>query len=193
MFYYFAASLSELYMDQDQKFNFYKEIYFSEIEQKQHLTRNTRIPLTFLTAVYTVYAFFISNFSSLLVSHFTFIIFLLFGLTSLYFTIKSTYYLYKALAGGFEYFYLTSANEMLKHELLLAERMKSDGTYTPELLDKIFFAQLKGKITEATTKNQINNKGRSKLLVKSIKNTIFRLVLTFAATVPFFINLAQKA
>ncbi|MBC6400246.1 MAG: hypothetical protein GDA37_04385 [Ekhidna sp.] len=82
----------------DDRYNFYKDQYFFELQRKQNLAFNLSIPIGFLTIIFSSYAYFGLNIH-ILVFNWSLIPIVILSGFSLYFTIRSTYLLRKAFTG----------------------------------------------------------------------------------------------
>lgn len=165
----------------DKRFEYYKEQYYFELNRKGQLTTSMSIPIAFMTAIFTAFAYFGLNINCLL-GNWTFWIFCLILTVAIFFIIKASINLYKAFT-GLDYGYTPSPDKLFKYE----QKHKNDTN-----LDDKFAYGIKKSYVNTTTKNRINNNFRANHLYKTNVNTIKAIVFIVLAAIPFFIGKNHK-
>ena len=156
--------------------DFYKEQYYFELTRKNSLTTSLSIPIAFMTAIFTAYAYLGLNIYCLFDTWLIWV-FLLFILIASLFVVKASIYLYKAFT-GLKYGYLPSPDKIYEYE----NKYKND----PDL-DKKFFEGIKRSYINTTSKNRLNNNFRVTNLFKANINTIKAIIFVILASIPFFL------
>lgn len=169
----------------DQRFDFYKVQYYFELARRNDITNSLAIPIGFITALFTGYAYFFLNLNyvdNLILG----IFFLALTLTSTIFAVKAVYHLYTSLS-GLEYGYVPEPINLYNYEQNYIKYAKAHGL-SNDVIDEKFFDNLKKSIVTTTTKNRANNNFRSNRILKANVNTIYAIFFLFLAAIPFIIS-----
>ncbi|MDX9848621.1 MAG: hypothetical protein RBT74_16690 [Tenuifilaceae bacterium] len=161
----------------DKRYEYYKEQYFFELNRKEQLSSRLSIPIGFMTAILSAYAYFgVSLFS--IYGHWSLWVFCFFILGSLIFSSRAGYYLFKSFV-GLKYGYNPPSKNLYEYELKCKDNPK---------LDDIFFRGIKESYVNTTTKNRNNNNQRAESLYRTSLNTIYSIIFIILAAIPFFIG-----
>jgi heme/copper-type cytochrome/quinol oxidase subunit 4 len=174
-------------------FEFYKELYFHEIDRKERLDSSVSIPITIITAIIAVMYFLISNFDytlgiSLSIS---FIITIVITLIFLIISIYQLLILYNNLSSGYKYSYFPFVSDLNKYQNELRDYYSDLGEDKAKG-DSEFNEYLKDNIIKHIDYNIIRNDSRSLTLYKTKKYLLFALLFLFLTLIPFGINYFQK-
>lgn len=170
----------------DKRFEYYKEQYYFELNRKNELTNSLVIPIGFITAVFTGYAYFFlqelkCGNTCLLIFYYGFLF------VSLYFTIKALFNLFQSIR-DLKYGYTPDINELYNFENLYMKYNKGQNKPIDENLDEKFFENLKGSLVRTTHKNSENNNYRSEKILHTNINIIYAVFFLFISTVFFILN-----
>lgn len=142
----------------DEKLEFYKEQYYYELNRKSSISNAMSIPMGFLTALFSGYAYlclnlhYFTNFVSI-------VVFGLFMTISCIFAMLSIIYLFTSLK-GLSYGYVPQTKDLFKYEQQCKEYCLKN-KIDPSFIDKKFFDGLKVSIVNTTTNNRNNNNFRA--------------------------------
>ena len=169
----------------NKRFEFFKEQYYFELTRKGQLGSYLAIPIGFLTAIFTAFAFFAVNLKELKVGYLFYCFTLLF-LSSIVFTSIAAYHLIKSFK-GLTYGYTPEPLKLLDFEKKYTKYLMDINEYSEEKIDDKFFAELKKSIVSTTNKNRDNNNFRANEILKANHNTLYAIIILILASIPFFI------
>jgi len=148
----------------DERYNFYKDQYFFELERKQNLSANLSIPIGFLTVIFSSYAYFGLNAHTLIVNWTLLPLSALLAF-SIFFSTKASYLLYKTFR-GLKYGYVPNIKKIRDYEIQLNKHISNKGNNKEAELNEKFFNNIKNSLVNTTSVNRNNNNSRSNFLYK---------------------------
>jgi len=169
----------------DNRYDFYKEQYYFELNRKNDLTNSLAIPVGFLTALLTGYAYFLLNLQFLDKWYFitTFVVLII---VSIYYGGKAVFHLFHAFR-GLDYGYVPEPKKIYLYEQDYSNYVITHGL-SYDKIDESFFNNLKKSLVVTTNKNRENNNFRSKRILKANIYSIYAILFLFLSTIPFIIN-----
>jgi hypothetical protein len=169
----------------DKRFDFFKEQYYFELTRKGQLGSYLAIPIGFLTAIFTAFAFFVLNLKELKVGY-LFYCFILLFLVSIVFASMAANHLIRSFK-GLKYGYIPEPLKLFDFEKKYAKYLMDINDYSEEKIDDKFFSELKKSIVSTTDKNRANNNFRANEILKANHNTLYAIIILILASIPFFI------
>lgn len=163
----------------DKLFNFYKEQYFFEIQRRQHHYNSLSIPIAFMTAIFTVYAYYFNKFLVFNCYATIKIVFLIITSISILSLSKACFHFYKAFTGR-EYGYVPNPTLINSFEKELKK------TNTQIYAETLCMEHIKTSFIKTAGHNKEQNHIRSTQLHHCNQYVIFSLILTIIAAIPFF-------
>ncbi len=166
-------------------FNHYKEAYLFELGRKDQITSNLNLPLTVLTLVGALLAYYLENLSSGSPNYLTYIIIVLI-VASIAGMCSSVYFLYRCLF-GYTYGYVSNTQ-------MIAEHVKALHMYNEYVaddkrvdIDKELEAILSEQYSICATENWYNNKRKLGYLGSATKSLLFTVIALAITSVPFVV------
>lgn len=169
----------------DKRFDFFKEQYYFELTRRNEITNSLAIPIGFLTALFTGYAYFFLNLNYVDTCILGLIFYVL-TFISIFFAIKAVYQIYISLR-GLKYGYVPEPNNLYKYEQDYTQYVKAH-KISSDIIDEKFFENLKKSLVTTTSKNRENNNFRANRILKANVNTIYAIFFLFLAAIPFIIS-----
>lgn len=169
----------------NERYHFFKDQYFFELERKQNIHSNLPIPIGFLTIAFSAYAYFGINLHLLKVN-WTLIPLVSLILISIYFCLKSCSLLHK-LFFGLDYQYVPDSLALRTYERKKTEEFQKEKN--PEKnIDLVFFDNLKDSLANCTSTNRKNNNFKATLLYKLNVNNFYLIIIIITAAIFLFLN-----
>lgn len=169
--------------------DFYKQLYFREIDRKHQLNNDINIPILLLSATISIQTFLYSN----EISGNTLKFFLVFSAITAFFGLYTLLYIFKSFSNSFKshtYKEIADAKNYYDYELELRKKLNDRDT-------KINFSQhLTKELSDCAGHNFQINKNRTEDLSKAKKGIFFCVVFTLFLCVTFsisiLINMAEQ-
>src|SRR5690554_3071077 len=166
----------------DNRFEFYKEVYFFEHNRKNSVLNAHGIPVGIITILLGIIGFYINDLiKENLPFDWLFFIFSFFFIASVVAIIISFVTLVRSYTGH-KYEYLPILDKIREFE-------KSNDAYyqnNKQQADKDFFNHLKDALVAATSRNYLSNRQRATLLFKANRMLIFACILSTVSAIPYF-------
>lgn len=166
--------------------DFYKELYYFELDRKDKINSYLSFPLAILVLIIGVVSYFLNNLPSFNINSILSNLFHLFLiclsvniLCSLYYFIKSIY--------GYGYGYIATATEIDSYIKKLEEYNKEAPTKQRENIETAFEELLLKQYSEYSSINSKNNDTKSRCLHNTSKSLVIALIFIILSSVPFFI------
>lgn len=173
-------------MDINEKlFNHYKEAYHFELGRKDQITSNLNLPLTVLTLVGALLAYYLENLPSGIPNYLTYLIIVLI-VASILCMCSSIYFLYRCLF-GYTYGYVSNTQMIAEH--VKALRIYNEFVAEDKRLDidKELEALLSEQYSICATENWYNNKRKLGYLGSATKSLLFTVIALAITSVPFVV------
>lgn len=170
------------------RYEFYKERYYSELERKGNTIGLHGIPVSLLTALLAAIFYFITNlgFDDIVFS-WAAIAFFITIVPSVICIVWAFCHLYKSYTGGYHYSYIPDTKTLQEHEAKLLNDYKVF-TNVNEIVQKKFRTYLIGTFIDCTAKNTANNDARSGSLFKANRMIVYAVGFIALSSIPFFIH-----
>lgn len=181
------------YMSAFNQLDFYKEVYYKEIERKCDLSNDLSLPIGIISILSTVFFFFLSTFDYK-TNHVISVIFILFATIGIAFIIASIIYLilaYDSHPWAKPYDYLAFPNEIAEFYdgyMQYFQETESNTLDIPTKTDKELEKYLLKAFIRTATVNMKKTDTRSSQLHKSKSFLLVSFILLLLAFVPFLIN-----
>ena len=177
-----------------EKFQFYKEVYFRELDRQKEINNSLSIPIGLITGLTGSVSYLLTNFDYSVNTWLTipFIIATSGGVVFLIFTVCNLIFAYTNFPGRPYKYELIADIDVVEqyHKDLKAYYVANPGT--PDMTEKEFEAYLISEMVGYTGNNQRNNKEKTKFSYRCEKNLIRALIL-IGLCLPFFsINYVLK-
>lgn len=140
------------------RFEFYKEQYYKELDRKNEITNSLNMPIGILTVFVATLFYLLASFKYSN-SNILFYIFIIFTLFVVVFLIVSVYHLIKALSNlhnGYLYAYLNDTDDLEEYRVNLMQYYSSIGS--EDISEKEFEEYIEKELIKSTGINQKNNK-----------------------------------
>ena len=170
------------------RYEFYKERYYNELERKGSTMESHGIPISLLTGLLAALFYFVTNLGlEDVVFNWALFLFFILMIPSLIFISAAFYYLYRSYSGGYKYYNLPNTDALQKHEVKLLEEFKGQDNAN-QLAKKKFRGFLIKQFIECTATNTVNNNKRAHFLFWANRMLICAITCIALSTAPFFIH-----
>lgn len=162
--------------------DFYKELYFREIDRKHQLNNDVNVPILLLSAIVSIQTFLYAQ--GIKTEVFTFCV--IFSAISSAFGLYSLFYLFKSFSNSFKghkYLEIASAKKYHEYEKTLT------GIFSEEETEINFDKYLNGQLAECTGHNFEINCERTEDLANAKKGIFFSIVFTLLLCLTFSISI----
>ena len=171
------------------KFNFFKELYFKEVDKRYSIFSSLNIPMAIITIIATAIFYIISNFDfkNSLTSSLIFLVLIAASVSMLMIAILFLIKAFGYFTKDYSYQEISYPNDLIKwyNELLEYYDKKEDA-------ELYFENAVLDKIMTTTTINMVINENKHRFLFKSIKFIVLSFILTIFALIPFERNYFYK-
>ncbi|MCB0482717.1 MAG: hypothetical protein KDC83_14910 [Flavobacteriales bacterium] len=166
----------------DQKFEFYKEVYFFEHQRKTSIQNAHSIPIGIITVLIGAISFFVNDLINKPIDFGWLLgLFYLLLFAAIWFIGKAFFLLFKTYTGN-KYQYIPNLDSLHTYE------QQIDAHYKKNITDANikYFNNLKSALTEAATFNADENRARSSRLF-DVNKALFRATIILGiSAIPFF-------
>lgn len=171
------------------KFDFYKEQYYQEIDRKNDISNSLSTPIGIISALVAGLFYSLTTYDFSLGITLVIPFILLFALAIIFLSI-SVYHLIKAFSdfhNGFNYAYLVDTDDLDNYYNELKDFNKQENT-TPDTSDNEFQEYVLSELIKSTGINQKNNKSKIFHRFLCNKHMINAFLTMCILTIPFGIN-----
>jgi len=174
-------------------FDFYKELYYHEIDRKGKLDSYVNIPISIISAIVAILYFLFSNFEYDINYIITITFIVAIGITLIFVTVSIVHLLklYNNFSSGHKYSFFPFASELNKYHDELQDYY-SDNEHNKSKGAEEFNEYLIDNAIKHIDHNMIKNDSRSLTLYKTKKYLLFTLLFLFLTLIPFGFNFFQK-
>ena len=169
------------------RFDFYKEFYFKELDSRNELNNSLSLPIGLITAFIAGLFYLVTNFNYTYSTLLTllFLVSLAFGLGYLVASIYNLIKAYTDYPRGYTYSILADTNDIDSYYQEL-KKFYAD-SQQPDTTDKEFEEYILHEIIKNTGDNQKNNKRKNKFRYNCEKNLIASF-MAICFSIPFFLG-----
>jgi len=168
------------------KFDFYQDYYFRELNRRNEINGSLSIPIGLITALVGGGSYLITNFEYHVALWLTvpFIAVMLVGLGFLGMSVYNLIKAYTNFPRGYNYIYIADNDDIEKYRQEL-KAFYADNPSLPDSSEEDFEQYLISSMVKNTGANQRNNKRKMKFGYNCEKHLIIALILV-SASLPFF-------
>lgn len=175
------------------RFEFYKEFYFKELDKKNEINGSLSQPIGLITAFVAAIFYLVTNFNY----KYSFSLTLIFVITisgAIFFLAISVYHLVKAyndFPRGYNYAIIADTNDIDNYYQQLKAYYAAHSS-TPDTSDQDLEDYILEEMIRNTGDNQKNNKRKNKFSYNCEKNLIIVLMITCLSLITFSLNYYLK-